>query len=255
MAGEHVWSFISYAHDDNLPTGGGQDEEGFVSFLQRMLEVKLRDLGAQEAKLWRDAKRFSGGDPYDVEIEDALKKSALLVVVMSRNWLKRPYCLKELEEFIGFRRSNGIAAVEERIVVVAKQYLPKEQRPAPLQVQEGFAFFDRDRQNDVEAEKAFFDLGKACDSRFFEVRNALAAHLQRRIPRFRPAPGPERPYRRTSGSPSRTEGRSISQSRPSIWNRLTTGLPSSSRGGATASFPTSTRTSRTPARSNMWTRP
>jgi hypothetical protein len=68
MAGEDVWSFISYAHDDNLPTGGGQDEEGFVSFLQRMLEVKLRDLGAQEAKLWRDAKRFSGGDPYDVAV-------------------------------------------------------------------------------------------------------------------------------------------------------------------------------------------
>ena len=92
MAAQDVWSFISYAHDDNLPTGGGQDEEGFVSFLQRMLEIKLKDLGSQEAKLWRDAKRFSNGDPYDVEIEDALKKSALLIVVLSRNWLKRPYC-------------------------------------------------------------------------------------------------------------------------------------------------------------------
>ena len=176
-----VWSFISYAHDDNLPTGGRQDEEGFVSFLQRMLEVKLRDLGVQEAKLWRDAKRFSNGDPYDVEIEDALKKAALLVVVMSRNWLKRPYCLKELNEFVRLRTAEKVA-VEERIVVVCKQFVPKEQLPTTLQVQRGFAFFDHDEQNDVESERPFFDLGKPCDSdRYFDVRNTIAAHLQKRV--------------------------------------------------------------------------
>lgn len=183
MAAQDVWSFISYAHDDNLPTGGGQDEEGFVSFLQRMLEIKLKDLGSQEAKLWRDAKRFSNGDPYDVEIEDALKKSALLIVVLSRNWLKRPYCLKEFNEFVRLRSSEKIA-VEERIVVVSKQYVPREQRPAPLQVQEGFSFFDRDSQNDVDAEKPFFDLGAACDKRFFEVRTDVAIHLQKRAQRI-----------------------------------------------------------------------
>src|SRR5271165_3635870 len=137
-----VWIFVSYAHDDNLPTGVSQDEEGFVSFLQRLLEVKLKDLGAQEAKLWRDAKRFSDGDPYDVEIEDALKKSALLIVVMSRNWLSRPYCKKELDDFMRYRQGAGIENIEERVVVVGKQYVPKEGRPAPLQVQEGFAFFE-----------------------------------------------------------------------------------------------------------------
>ena len=118
-----IWIFVSYAHDDNLPTGVSQDEEGFVSFLQRMLEVKLKDLGAQKAKLWRDARRFSNGDPYDVEIEDALRKSALLIVVMSRNWLSRPYCRKELDDFIRYRRDNGIGNVEERMVVIGKQYV------------------------------------------------------------------------------------------------------------------------------------
>jgi len=140
MAGDDVWTFISYAHDDNLPTGGGQDEEGFVSFLQRMIEVKLKDLGAPEAKLWRDAKRFSDGDPYDVAIEDALKKSALLIVVMSKNWLSRPYCQKELQDFIQYRQS-AVANIEERIVVVGKRYVPKESWPAPLRVQEPSAFW------------------------------------------------------------------------------------------------------------------
>jgi TIR domain-containing protein len=183
MAGEDVWSFISYAHDDNLPTGGGADEEGFVSFLQRMLEVRLRDIGAQEAKLWRDAKRFSNGDPFDAEIEDALKKSAILIVVMSPNWLKRPYCLKELDGFVRLRKTNGVDSVEERIIVVGKQYVARENRPEPLRVQEGFSFFDRDAQNDVSAEKRFFDGGKICDPRFLEARNTLAELLSKRVQR------------------------------------------------------------------------
>ena len=189
MADDSVWSFISYAHDDNLPTGGGQDEEGFVSFLQRMLDVKLKDLGAQQAKLWRDSKRFSDGDPFDVEIEDALKKSALLIVVMSRNWLSRPYCKKELDDFIRYRQGAGVANVEERIVVVCKQYVPKENRPAPLQVQEGFAFYERDPQDDVAGEKPFFNLGKPTDERqFFDVRDGLAILIQKRISRLSAGP-------------------------------------------------------------------
>ena len=69
MAADDVWIFLSYAHDDDLPTGDSEEEEGFVTFLHRMLEAKLRDLGANRAKLWRDHKRFSNGDPYDVDIE------------------------------------------------------------------------------------------------------------------------------------------------------------------------------------------
>jgi hypothetical protein len=184
MADENVWIFVSYAHDDNLPTGGGQDEEGFVSFLQRMLEVKLKDLGATEAKLWRDAKRFGDGDAFDVEIEDALKKSALLVVVMSKNWLSRPYCQKELRDFVEYRKSNGVAYFEERIVVVGKQYVLKESWPDPVKVQTGFAFFDRDPQDDVAGEKPLFNLGKPVSNRFFEVRDGLAVHLQNRVQRI-----------------------------------------------------------------------
>jgi TIR domain len=181
---DNVWVFLSYAHDDNLPTGGGLEEEGFVSFLQRMLEVKLKDLGSQESKLWRDAKRFGSGDPYDVEIEDALKKSALLLVVMSKNWLSRPYCRKELDDFIRFRQNNGVQNFEERIVVVGKQYVPKDKRPAALQVQEGFAFYERDAEDEVTGVKSFFNLGKSTDDRFFEVRDGLAIHLQKRISRI-----------------------------------------------------------------------
>jgi hypothetical protein len=167
MAGDDVWIFLSYAHDDDLPTGGAQDEEGFVTFLHRMLETKLRDLGATRAKLWRDHKRFSNGEPYDLEIEDALRKSQLLIVVMSRNWMNRPYCRKELNDFIRMREGDRVAATPDRMTVVGKHFVPKDDRPSPLDRQIGFEFYQLDNQDDVSPEKEFFNLGKAADGRFF----------------------------------------------------------------------------------------
>jgi TIR domain len=185
MPNENVWIFLSYAHDDDLPTGDSEDEEGFVTYLHRKLETKLRELGASQAKLWRDHKRFSNGDPYNVEIEDALKKSALLMVVMSKNWMSRPYCRKELNEFIRMRQASGIANVEERMVVVGKRFVPKDDRPAPLNLQVGFDFFQSDDQDDVLPEKEFFNLGKPLDdARYFQVRDELAKHLQKRVERI-----------------------------------------------------------------------
>src|ERR1700722_14451580 len=185
MPNENVWIFLSYAHDDDLPTGDSEDEEGFVTYLHRKLETKLRELGASQAKLWRDHKRFSNGDPYNVEIEDALKKSALLMVVMSKNWLSRPYCRKELNEFIRMRQASGIANVDERMVVVGKRFVPKVDRPAPLNLQVGFDFFQSDDQDDVLPEKEFFNLGKPLDdARYFQVRDELAKHLQKRVERI-----------------------------------------------------------------------
>ena len=99
-----------------------------MSFLQRVLEVKLKDLGDRKAKLWRDAGRFSNGDPYDVEIEDALRKSALLIVVMSRNWLSRPYCRKELDDFIPIAGTTA-SGMSVRMVVIGNSC---GHRPGPL---------------------------------------------------------------------------------------------------------------------------
>src|SRR5260370_38336382 len=96
MGYEDVWIFLSYAHDEDLPTSVSKDEKGFVTFLHEMLSVKLRDLGAGQAKIWRDTKRISMGDQFGGVIDDALKRAEILVVVMSNNWLRRSYCRKEL---------------------------------------------------------------------------------------------------------------------------------------------------------------
>jgi len=184
VANDDVRIFLSYAHDDDLPTGDSKDEEGFVTFLHRMLETKLRDLGATRAKLWRDHKRFSKGEPYEVEIEDALKRSPLLIVIMSRNWMNRPYCGKELNDFIRMHEGDHVANIADRMTVVGKHFVPKDDRPPPLDRQMGFEFYQLDNQNEVSPEKEFFNLGKAADDRFFQVRDELAKHLRNQVDRI-----------------------------------------------------------------------
>ena len=78
MADEDVFIFLSYAHDDDLATGASEDEVGFVTFLNKMLELKLRDLGATRAKIWIDRRRISDGDLFDDVIDDGLRKADLL---------------------------------------------------------------------------------------------------------------------------------------------------------------------------------
>ena len=74
MASEDVRIFLSYAHDDDLTTSASEDEVGFVTFLYRMLDVKLRDLGATSAKIWLDRRRVSDGDLFDDVIDEGLEK-------------------------------------------------------------------------------------------------------------------------------------------------------------------------------------
>jgi hypothetical protein len=174
VTNEDVWIFLSYAHDDDLATSGLKDEEGFVSYLHRLLELKLRDLGAQRAKIWRDRKRFSRGDQFDKEIDDALTKAEILIVLMSPNWLQRPYCIKEFDQFFRMKQSASVTNIADRMVVVSKGYVDVDKRPSLLRSQEGFAFYERDEQNDASETKDYFNLGK-------DMRDALARHIQKRV--------------------------------------------------------------------------
>jgi hypothetical protein len=183
MADEDVLIFLSYAHDDDLTLSASDDEPGFVSFLYQMLQLKLRDLGATQAKIWLDHRRVSDGDQFDDVIDEGLKKAELLVVVMSPNWMKRPYCRKELDAFADLRKKSGLANVQERMIVVGKGHVDRLKRPFDLQGQEGFLFYARDETNGVSDVTPFFNRGKAND-KFYDVRDHLACFLQKRVDRI-----------------------------------------------------------------------
>jgi hypothetical protein len=177
---DDVVIFMSYAHDDDLILSPDPDELGFVSFLDQQLRLKLRDLGARRANVWRDRRRISQGDQFDDIIDDGLKRAELFVVVMSPNWMQRPYCRKEFETFLSLRKAAGVATPATRMLVVGKGYVDRSARPPELQGQEGFLFYSRDDEDDVSAVTPFFNRGK-CNDRFYAELDDLASGLQKRV--------------------------------------------------------------------------
>jgi hypothetical protein len=178
---QDVWIFVSYAHDDDLQLSASKEEKGFVTFFTEMLKAKLRDLGVARAKIWIDRQRISDADQFDGKIDDGLKKAQILLVVMSNNWMERPYCRKELDAFVSLRRAAGIDNVAERMIVVGKGHVERLRRPSLLQVQEGSLFYARDDQNDVAEITPFFTRGEVRDNRFYDRRDGLAVILQKRL--------------------------------------------------------------------------
>ena len=209
---DDVVIFMSYAHDDDLILSPDPDEPGFVSFLDQQLRLKLRDLGARQANVWRDRNRIDQGDQFADIIDDGLKRAELFVVVMSPNWMQRPYCRKEFETFLSLRKAAGIANPATRILVVGKGYVDRSARPPELQGQEGFLFYSRDDENDVSAITPFFNRGK-CNDRFYAELDDLAGGLQKRVTQILSgAPTPLRRRSRPRRSSRRTAAPSFSPS-------------------------------------------
>jgi hypothetical protein len=209
---DQVVIFMSYAHDDDLIVSTDQDELGFVSFLDQNLRLKLRDLGARQANVWRDRRRVSQGDEFADIIDDGLKRAELLVVVMSQNWMRSPYCRKEFEVFLSLRRAAGVTNPAARILVVGKGYVDRSVRPPELQRQEGFLFYSRDDENDLSAITPFFNRGKVND-RFYAELDDLASELLQRVTRILSgAPAPEATQR--TGPIASPNGRTIYLAKP-----------------------------------------
>jgi hypothetical protein len=183
VADQDVLIFVSYAHDDDLPTSASEDEVGFVTFLDQMLRLKLRDLGVKRPKIWRDRRRISAGDQFDGEIDDGLRNAEILIVVLSNNWMQRSYCRRELDKFVELRQADGVENVAERLIVVGKGHVDQEKRPPVLQNQLGFLFYSRDDQDDVTTIRPFFNRGKGTEA-FFERRDDLALFVQKRAERM-----------------------------------------------------------------------
>jgi hypothetical protein len=178
--------FISYSRDDDVPPPDRPDRKGFVTFLHESIRYEFRDLGPDRPSVWRDTKRISLGDQFTPEIEETLKNTSFLVVVLSPNWMASKWCRKELDTFGQIHGSNGI---RERIIVVNKRYIDPDKRPSLLQGQLGFSFFSRnDDVQDIAGDLEYFDRGEVCDKRYWDQLKALAAHLLRRRPPPPPPP-------------------------------------------------------------------
>ena len=93
--------FISYARDDDAAPPDARDAKGFVTYLHEQLAYELKQLGPPAPVLWRDRKAIERGRQFEPELEDQVRRSHLIIVVLSGNWLAREWCRKEARAFRG----------------------------------------------------------------------------------------------------------------------------------------------------------
>jgi hypothetical protein len=143
MAVDQIQIFLSYARDDDETTPGVDDEQGFVTALHMHLGHTIKQQGHPLPRIWRDQEQIEKAEGFDSRIADAINESELFVVVLSRTWPTRPYCLEELELFRARCEARGWQA-RERIIIVRTQMVADAECPALHKVTgrtEGYNFF------------------------------------------------------------------------------------------------------------------
>lgn len=144
--------FISYAHYDDI--GRWEKEDGWVTNFRDALVRQLpghlargNDLKAENLEVWKDTKKIRGADFYDDKIERAVRNSAVMISVMSANYFKSTYCLKELKTFC----DNSDIAVEfdsgkkSRVIKVILSDISKEPQDPRVIKTDGYKFFGEDK--------------------------------------------------------------------------------------------------------------
>ncbi len=139
MKFEHDF-LISYAHIDDQALVAG--ENGWVSRLHRLLEIRVGQLLGETPKIWRDLK-LQGNDYFADTILERLPKIAALVSVLSPRYVQSEWCNRELTEFCrAAEQSGGVRIADKaRIFKVVKTPVSRERLPQEVQPMLGYEFF------------------------------------------------------------------------------------------------------------------
>jgi hypothetical protein len=132
--------FISYAHLDDEALIAG--EQGWISELHRLLEIRVGQMRGEKPKIWRDLK-LQGNDIFADTIIERLPRIAALVSVLSPRYVQSEWCNRELKEFCrAAERSGGVRIGDKaRIFKVVKTPVSRERFPEEVQPMLGYEFF------------------------------------------------------------------------------------------------------------------
>ena len=125
---------ISYCHTDDEPDPSGRR---WVSRFEQDLKTLLEQNSGHSVRIWRD-QRLDAADRFNEEILDQLRKSAVLIMILTRSYLNSAFCQKEWREFL--RISTDLSNTT-RLVKVAKTYVPLEEYPKELLETNQHSFF------------------------------------------------------------------------------------------------------------------
>ena len=134
--------FVSYAIVDDVKYPGVQQGwvTTFVKSLEASLSMAIGRLGRLEP--WWDRTQLAENQPLDKQIEQALERTACLIVVLSPGFLESPWCPKELETFRKAAARQGRA--DSRIFVVDLGSVTEQQRREAFSNYKPFGFWTAD---------------------------------------------------------------------------------------------------------------
>ncbi|MEA2238062.1 MAG: hypothetical protein QOC81_2786 [Thermoanaerobaculia bacterium] len=188
MAFEHDF-LISYAHIDNEALIAG--DQGWISELHRLLEIRVGQVRGEKPKIWRDQK-LQGNDIFADTILERLPRIAAIVSVLSPRYVQSEWCNRELKEFYRIAERSGGARIGDkaRIFKVVKTPVSREKLPEEVQPMLGYDFFvyddagrPRELSRDYGTERAFltklddlaFDIAQLLDAINDDAVNAPPA--------------------------------------------------------------------------------
>jgi hypothetical protein len=174
---------MSYARKDNGAPPEKPDAPGFVTSLHGQLEYELTKLGEPRPDIWWDD-AVEDGDLFNPKIQAAIEGSSLFLVVLSRNWLHRPYCLKELELFRQVWSREPEFDVEHRVIVVRLNLIDESTCPALLTGQVGYRFYKFSGPEVAGDEILFFDRGEIRQPAYMTAAKELGRFLWMRASRL-----------------------------------------------------------------------
>ena len=240
--------FISYRHLDNELL----DEQGkgwIDNFHERFQNILGEALG-YEPTLWRDP-RLPGNAYFADVLEEKIKKTAVLISILSPGYLQSDWCIGELQEFCRLAEKTGGLLVGDRMRVfkVVKTHIEREQHPPEFKKQLGYEFYEIDKA--TQRPVAFGqELGRNRDQRYWSRLDDLAWDVKQVLSIINPRA-------RTPSAVSvfsQNQGTISSRKRQGIWAGNETKSSASCRIAATAfsrteSFPLSRPPTRTPCAS------
>ncbi|SDW11514.1 toll/interleukin-1 receptor domain-containing protein [Nitrosomonas communis] len=173
--------FISYARADNEQPPD-KKAEGWVSFFWNQLRFELTDRGAAEAKLWLDRYEIEPHEAFTPKIEQALKQAKLLLPILSRNWIQREWCQRELELFVQQHADDN-----DCYIPVFKHRLEREHLPLLMQnnnARTGYQFFEIESTGKT---REFYWRGLKDETAYYDLVRTIAEVISDKLGIVRPA--------------------------------------------------------------------
>lgn len=144
--------FISYAHVDNEPLNyNGRDLRWVTSFKEQLQKLVDQQLGRINAsRVWMDIKDLPGNELVTPTLEGAVRKTATLIVILSKGYLKSEWCQREMREFVELNKS------QDRLFILHLADIPFEARPEEIRDLNGFRFYDPEEKDQLNPDSAAF---------------------------------------------------------------------------------------------------